>query len=233
MGGRPVADTKERGCLIIGANSIGNPLDIPLRCLEAVRTADLLIFEEDRPARQVLKQAGVHRDYLRYTEHREILAEEELTACLKAGKTALYMSDQGVPGLADPGQGLIAIALALQARLVMIPGPSSVTAALAACPFAIAQFHFAGFLPREQALRRARLKTLSELRCPIVLMDTPYRLRQVLDDCLAELPKSRLFLALDISGPEERYETGSPKALIGRSGDWPPKLNFVLIIDKA
>ena len=45
------------------------------------------------------------------------------------------MSDQGVPTLADPGKHLLDIANELEAETFVIPGPSSITSALAACHF--------------------------------------------------------------------------------------------------
>ena len=221
----------QTGTFIIAANAIGNPADIPARSLEAVRTADLLIFEEDRPARQILKAAGVHREYVRYSEHRESLAEDDLVKCLKAGGTALYMSDQGVPGLADPGRGLIAIAREQGATLRVIPGPSSVTAAIAACPFDMSAFHYAGFLPRESEHRLSALKKLATDNRPTILLDTPYRLAKVLRDVHGASPAMQVFLAMDISGEHERYELGTAKALLGRLDSWPPKLNFVMILN--
>ena len=46
----------DTGLLVMASNSIGNNLDIPMRSLEYVRTADLLVFEEDKPAARCLKQ---------------------------------------------------------------------------------------------------------------------------------------------------------------------------------
>ena len=149
---------KDRGRLIMASHSIGESQDIPARSLDALRTSDLLIFEEDRGARNALKAAGIHRDYLRYSEHDETQSLETLAETLRAGKTAVYMSDQGCPGLADPGRNLVRVAVAEKAEIRTIPGPSSLTAAIAVCPFDLGEFHFGGFPPRDQEAREKKLE---------------------------------------------------------------------------
>ena len=78
----------KQGQLIMASNSLGNPIDTPERSLEALRSSDLLIFEEDRPARLALKTAGIHKEYVKFTEHREEATLDLLKECLRAGKTA-------------------------------------------------------------------------------------------------------------------------------------------------
>ncbi|NBQ52810.1 MAG: hypothetical protein EBU49_04430 [Proteobacteria bacterium] len=129
---------KVQGRLIMASHSIGEAQDIPLRSLEALRTADLLIFEEDRGARSALKSAGIHREYLRYSEHDQKQSLEILTESLRAGKTAVYMSDQGCPGLADPGREIVRVAVREKAEIRVVPGPSSLTAAIADTPYRLA-----------------------------------------------------------------------------------------------
>ncbi len=216
----------------MAANAIGNAADLPARSLEAVRTAELVIFEEDRVARQVLKAAGVHREYWRYSEHQQAETLEKLKDVLQQGKTAVYMSDQGLPVIADPGAALLQVAYGCDAQVQVIPGPSSVLAAVAACPFIDGAFHFAGFLPREPEHRLHRMKTLDTLKCPIIILDTPYRLANVLETAAqAYTPKRRGLLALDISGEQENYIYGPLSQLLETAKELDEKMNFVLIID--
>ncbi len=121
----------------MAANALGNPSDIPLRSLEALRTADLIVFEEDKVARQTLKAASIHRDYLRLTEHLELDTIDAVKKALKSGQTVVFMSAQGTPTLADPGKKLLDVAYAAGAHVSPIPGPSSVTAALSICHFSM------------------------------------------------------------------------------------------------
>ncbi len=218
------------GLLVMAATHIGCIDDTPLRTLSALRDCELLIFEEDRPARLLLKQAGIHKAYIKYNEHNSSEILDLLRSHLKAGKSAVYVSDQGCPTLADPGRQLLELAYASHAKIQVIPGPSSVTAAISACPFAMQQFTFEGFLPAETEQRVRSLERLAQESKPIILLDTPYRLEKVLSACQNVFDKKRkAFLALDISGNEENFLVGTFANLLAATQG--KKLNFVLIID--
>jgi len=190
----------------MAANSLGRSEDIPERSLAALRVADLLVFEEDRAARQALKAAGLHRSYLRLTEHREAESLEAVEKALINGSTVVYMSDQGTPTVADPGRELLVLAYRLRAHVQVIPGPSSITAALAACSFLHNGFVFLGFLPREEEAREATLRAHAHSKLPLVLLDTPYRRDALLASVKKVLGAERLcLLAEDISGPNESF----------------------------
>lgn len=222
----------EPGRLIMAATTIGGPEDIPARSLQLLRTADLLVFEEDKGARSMLKAAGVHRDYWRLSEHRQ---EETLAAvedALRSGQTVSYMSDQGTPGLADPGALLADLAYRLGARVSPIPGPSSVAAALSLCPFPANRFLCAGFPPRVESERQAWL-TSDALHAthPVVILDTPYRLKALLASAVQALGGTRrALLALDIGGEREDAWYDQLKSLSDRARLLGEERNFVLVI---
>ncbi len=222
---------KGQGRLIMASHSIGEPQDIPVRSLEVLRTADLLIFEEDRGGRAALKAAGIHRDYLRYNEHDQKESLSILSEALRAGKTAVYMSDQGCPGLADPGRELVRVAITEKAEIRIVPGPCSLTATIAACPFDLAEFHFGGFAPREIEARERKLGQWSALGVPLALMDTPYRLASLLESCRKVFGDDhKATLAIDLSGESEKIFNDSLRAIQDGTKDL-GKLNFVLILD--
>jgi len=219
------------GRLVLAANSLGNSEDVPERAKKLLQNADLLVFEEDRVARQTLKAAGIHRQYSRLSEHHEADTLAEVRTALKAGKTVSYMSDQGMPGVADPGWELVALAYQVLAKVEIIPGPSSITTALAACPFKVERFLYYGFLSREPQNRKKELSDLGRSRVPAIILDTPYRLKAVLDECSAVIPTCKALLAIDISGPLENYYYEPLSQLATRVATWDGKVNFVLVIN--
>ena len=223
--------TPEKGVLLMLATHIGNIDDMPVRSKNALKEADLLVFEEDRPARRALKAAKVHREYLKFSEHDQKETLDDVRRCLKKGGTVAYMSDQGCPVLADPGQPLVEMAWELQAQVKVVPGPSSLTAAMAACPFPMESFYHAGFLPRDKGVREREIQELLKRKEALVLMDTPYRLGALLKALTAgQSLKRKGFLALDITGPSESYHYGPLNDLAKRFSKPAEKLNFVLIL---
>ena len=222
----------KKALLIMAANSIGNHEDIPSRALEALKEADLVVFEEDKIARQVLKRAKIHREYLKFSEHKQQETLDLVRDALKKGQTVLYMSDQGMPNLADPGREFLQIAYKLDSAIKVIPGPSSVTAAISACPFNMERFFYRGFLPQEKQKRLSELKSLSKLDIPVIILDAPYRLQVLLEDCATSFSSNAAaFLALDISGENEAYLQGDFHSLIKAVKGIGKKVNFVLIIE--
>ena len=223
---------KHKGRLIMASNSIGNNLDIPNRSLEHVREADLIVFEEDKPARQVLKTAKVHREYLKYSEHNQESTLVEVRNKLKEGKTVCYMSDQGVPTLADPGKQLLEIAAEVNASIFVIPGPSSITSTLSACSFLTPKFYYLGFLPREEADRENYLKSLVDFPDCMVILDTPYRLKQLLTTLKSIFPpKRKILIARDISCEGEEYINSKLESIDIEKIEG--KKNFVLVLQGA
>jgi 16S rRNA (cytidine1402-2'-O)-methyltransferase len=221
------------GTLWIAATTLAHPDDIPQRSLELIRNCQLLIFEEDKRARQFLKAAKVHRQWLRYTEQREAFTVEELERELRAGNDALYMSDQGTPGLADPGRDLVNLAFGIGAPVGCVPGPSSLTAAISVCPLDCRRFQFAGFPPREEKERETFLRMYLTQQWPSVIFETPYRLRFFFETLAKVLAGStrRVFVALDISGPNERFIIGTADTILKTILTLTEKMNFVVILE--
>jgi 16S rRNA (cytidine1402-2'-O)-methyltransferase len=222
---------RQSGTLVFASNSLGVPEQIPAQSLEAVTRADVLVFEEDKIARKVLKQAGIHRNYLKYNEHKSPQALEEIREALSSGKTVCYMSDCGVPNLADPGKELLETAYGLGCALKIIPGPSSISLALAACPFSVEKFRYAGFLPKDRTLREEELALYAEGTEAVVILETPYRLKNLLESCVATFGDSRrALLALDIAGTEEEYMADSLAAILAKVAAREQRTNFVLVV---
>ena len=221
-----------KGTLIMAAGAIGNVIDIPTRALEAIRTADLLVFEEDRPARAMLKAAGVHREYLKYSEQDEVQTIREVEKALKRGETVCYMSDQGCPTLEDPGSPILKSAWSVKAKIQVIPGPSSVTAALSACPFSVKGAVIAGFLSRDREIREKEMRQLAASGYPFILMDTPYRMTHTVESLKDVLdPQKKFLLAVDISGEHECYFYDNSAEIFKVIVELPPKLNFVIVVE--
>lgn len=209
---------------------IGCIADTPQRTLAAIKSADLLVFEEDKPGKALLKAAGIRKTFLKYSEHDENDCLKTVKNELLAGKQVVYCSDQGSPTLADPGRKILEIAYALDASVTTIPGPSSVTAAISACPFDLTQFYFAGFGPRKSEERNKWLQKIDKYDGPLIILDAPYRLQSLVQACSEYLrPNRRGFLAINISYEDESFLlTKSLKDLSQKVANLGKK-NFVLI----
>ncbi|MDS1137336.1 16S rRNA (cytidine(1402)-2'-O)-methyltransferase [Nitratireductor indicus] len=162
--------------LYLVATPIGNLADITLRALEVLAAADLLACEDTRVSRVLLNRYGINRGLTAYHEHNAREAGPRLMAALAEGKSVALISDAGTPLVSDPGYRLVEQAVEKGIRVVAIPGPSAVLAALSASGLPTDAFLFAGFLPVKDGQRRKRLDTFRQTPASLIFFESPRRL---------------------------------------------------------
>src|SRR3990172_9262342 len=120
------------GILYLVATPIGNLEDITLRALRILAEVPLIAAEDTRTIRKLLSHHAIPRPkLLSYTERNRRSRTPAILAALDGGDVAL-VSEAGMPGISDPGSNLVEAAVAAGHRVVPIPGPSALTAAVAA-----------------------------------------------------------------------------------------------------
>lgn len=189
---------------------------IPPYVIEAVRKCQALFVENARTARRFLKKMDpqiVIDDY----EWFEIRKNEEQVAtdfagCLRAGKTVGIISEAGCPGVADPGQMLVAEAQKMQVYVKPLTGPSSILLALMASGLNGQHFCFNGYLPIDAAQRARSLRQLDEevhrTGSTQIFIETPYRNEALFRDILSNCRSHTLVcVAADITSATESIRT--------------------------
>ncbi len=201
--------------LFIVSTPIGNWDDITLRAINILKSADAIICEEFRLASTLLKKLEISKkELIQLNEHNEHEAAADIVNRILLGENMALISDCGTPVFADPGHYLINQALSFGIKVTPIPGVSSLMATLSILDFKLEQFYFAGFLPREKQERANALNQLKNLRVPIVLMDTPYRLEKLISETGNTFGNNRkATLAINITQENEQYLRGSLKSL--------------------
>ncbi|MCZ7557774.1 MAG: 16S rRNA (cytidine(1402)-2'-O)-methyltransferase [Bacteroidia bacterium] len=219
------------GILVIVGTPIGHAEDISPRAVTALRDADLIACEEAPVARRLLSRHGMLKDLIEVNEHTERDAAEEVLEELRGGKTVALISDCGMPVFADPGSSLVSAALDAGIVVDVVPGPDSLTAALAVSGFNAQRFLFYGFLSPKKSLRRDELAKLRSMTIPLVFLDAPYRLTQVLEDMRTQLgPTREACIACDLTLPSQLVARGTLHALYTRFAAEGKKREFVIIV---
>ena len=131
---------------------------------------------------------------------------------IKEKKNIGIISEAGCPGVADPGQQLVAIAQEMNVAVKPLVGPSSILLALMASGMNGQQFQFVGYLPIDKQERAKTIKTLeaesAKKNCTQIFIETPYRNDQLLETILATCdPSTRLCIAVDLTGKTEWIKT--------------------------
>ena len=179
------------GRLVVCATPIGNLGDASPRLAEALLDADVAYAEDTRRSRVLLTALGVDRSLRSYFIGNEEQRAEELAGHLAAGRTVALITDAGMPSISDPGVSAVQIAQRVGAEVVVVPGPSAVTSALAVSGFEAQRFVFEGFLPRKGPARKDRLTALATEERTIVFFSATHRVARDLADLAAHLGGDR------------------------------------------
>jgi 16S rRNA (cytidine1402-2'-O)-methyltransferase len=177
--------------LSVVATPIGNLGDLSQRAIEALTGADLVLAEDTRHTGRLLAHLGSTVPQRSLHEHNEEQRIAEVIARLEAGEHLALVSDAGTPTVSDPGFRLLAACAAAGVRIVPIPGPSALLAALVVSGLPTDRVVFDGFLPRRAGTRRARLSELADEVRTIVLYLSPHRAADDLRDLAEALGADR------------------------------------------
>lgn len=196
----------------------------------------LFVIEDLKPGRRRWLQFKLPREsvdsFVLYNEHTASVVAKELLSALMSGKNVYLMSDGGLPAFYDPGVELVAMCHQNHIKVTSTPFCNSVVLALALSGFSHKKFWFEGFLPMDAAERSAVIKKLLKEKHTSLLMDTPYRLKRVLEEfqeAWGSNPTSKkLFVAMDLNSETESLLLGSPKELLSIITDF--KREFVMVV---
>ena len=176
--------------LYLVATPIGNLGDITLRALETLAGVDIIACEDTSITRRLTERYAISGLLKPYHEHNAALARPKILERLAQGASIALVSDAGTPLISDPGFKLVREACAAGHRVVALPGPSSVLAALSVAALPTDRFFFEGFLPPRETARRARLTELSKVDATLVMFESGNRVQDTLRD-LARLMGAR------------------------------------------
>ena len=222
-----------RGSLYVVATPIGNLADITLRALEVLRDVPLIAAEDTRLTRRLLERHGIATRSVSFHARSGAGRLEELLAHLRGGADLALVTDAGTPAVSDPGTELVTAWAAEGGRVVPIPGPSAVLAAIAASGVAGPRWSFEGFLPRSGRERRDRLAAIASDQRGAVVFEAPGRVAATLRDLAAVCGEGRpAALARELTKIHEQIERGTlgELATAVRAGDVPARGEFVIVV---
>ena len=188
---------------------------IPSYITDIVKQCTVLFVENERTARRFLKKLDkdiVIDNYEWFTITNDNPNTDSFRKKIKEEKTIGIISEAGCPGIADPGQQLVAIAQELNIEVKPLVGPNSILLALMASGMNGQQFKFAGYLPIKNPERNNAIKELesesAKRNCTQIFIETPYRNNQLLEALLSICqPLTKVCIAADLTGSTELIKT--------------------------
>lgn len=218
--------------LYITPTPIGNYEDITFRALRILKEVDFIICEELKPANRLLAHFNIKKELISLNEHNQDQISQEIANKLLEGKSAALISDAGTPLFSDPGHLLVDYCISYKIEIVPLPGANSLLPALISSGLNIEKFYHYGWLSPKKEIRKQELFRLKKNRNLIILMETPYRLKRILEDILKTFgPNQKVVLAYKLTMPEETIIRNSVQKVLNIVKRNNLKGEFVLLVD--
>ncbi|MCB9662643.1 MAG: 16S rRNA (cytidine(1402)-2'-O)-methyltransferase [Alphaproteobacteria bacterium] len=214
--------------LWIVATPIGTLDDCSPRARRVLAEAAVIAAEDTRTTRKLLGALDLPAPPLvALHAHNEAQRAEALAARALQEEVAL-VTDAGTPGISDPGRELVRACLEAGVRVLSVPGPSALAAALAASGMPVAPSTFLGFPPRkgrdgwaDEVLRRPET---------LVCFEAPSRLPDLVARLAARSPAREAVLCRELSKRHEEVLRAPLEALAGLLADRSLKGECVLVV---
>ena len=216
--------------LTLIASPIGNLSDITFRAVEALRDADVVYCEDTRHSLQLLNHLGIRKTLISCHEHNERSRAEEITERIRRGENVAYLSDAGMPGISDPGAGLVSACIEQGLPYTVIPGASAVLTAVVLSGLPGSTFSFFGFLPRDRKPRRETMDRICRCGHLAVLFESPHRVGATLKEFSDRIPDCPAALLRELTKKFESVERGTVRELAERYLSEEPKGECVIAI---
>ena len=219
--------------LYIVPTPIGNMEDITLRAIEILKNSNIILAEDTRHAKKLLKHYNISTKVISYHLNNEHKKVDEYVQMLINGIKVSLITDAGTPCISDPGFLLIREAINKNILISCLPGPTAFIPALVVSGLPSDSFIFEGFLPRKKG-RKSKLSEISQNSKTTILYESPFRIIKTLFDLKETVGSDRkIAIVREISKIYEEVFRGTIEEAILEYNERTIKGEFVICIDKA
>lgn len=203
-----------QGQLYIVATPIGHLDDISQRAIAILRQVTWVAAEDTRHSGKLLSHLGISARFLALHDHNEKQRAASLLQKLQAGEDVALISDAGTPLISDPGYSLVRLCRDAGVRVVPVPGPCALIAALCCAGLPTDKFHFIGFLPAKSGQRQQVLQQIPNNVGTLICYEAARRVKDTLADVVAVFGEEReLVLAKELTKTFEHFEHGTAASI--------------------
>lgn len=221
----------EYGVLTLCATPIGNLEDITYRVVRILTEADFIAAEDTRHTKKLLNHFDIHTRLISYHEHNKMEKGPELIERLKQGQNIALVTDAGTPGISDPGEDLVKLAIEEGITVTSAPGAVAGITALIISGQDTRRFIFEGFLPTNKKEREALLEALKSETRTTVLYEAPHRLIKTLDILYKALGDRGISITRELTKKHETvFKTTLDKAVEYYETE-EPRGEYVLVLE--
>lgn len=193
------------GRLYLVATPIGNLDDITIRALNVLKEVDLIAAEDTRHTLGLLNHFEISKPLISYYKQTEKARSEILIEKLKEGKNIAIVSDAGTPGISDPGEEIVKVAIENSIEIIPIPGACAAINALIASGLSTKEFSFIGFLSAVKKEKKEKLEEIKYETRTLILYEAPHKLKGTLEMILEVLGDRKIVLARELTKIHEEF----------------------------
>lgn len=184
---------------------IGNLEDMTIRAINTLNEVDVVACEDTRESKKLLDHYGINKPLTSYHKFNEVSKSEEIIEAAKLGKSYGIITDQGMPGISDPGHVLINKCIEEGISYTILPGASSLITALIGSGMDNDRFAYYGFIPKKQSDKHKLYKELESETKTSIIFDTPHNLERTIEDFKEFFPHRKLCIARELTKRFEEY----------------------------
>ena len=218
-----------KGKLYLVATPIGNLEDITLRALRILKEVDLIAAEDTRHTLGLLNHFEISKPLISYYKQNEKTKSEILIDKLLEGKNIAIVSDAGTPGISDPGEEIVKVAIENGIEIIPIPGACAFVNALIASGLSAKEFCFIGFLSAIKKDKKDKLEEIKYETKTLILYEAPHKLKSTLESILETLGDRKIVLARELTKIHEEFIRDNVSNILERIEE--VKGEFVILIE--
>ena len=218
------------GILTLCATPIGNLEDITYRAVRLLAEADFIAAEDTRHTKQLLNHFNIHSPLISYHEHNKQEKGKHIIERLKEGKNIVLVTDAGTPGISDPGEDLVKLALEEGISVTSAPGAVAGITALIISGQSTRRFVFEGFLPSNKKEKAQVLENLKNETRTIILYEAPHRLLKTLEVLYESFGDRSITVTKELTKKYEMVFKATLKEVVEKYTQEEPRGEYVLII---
>ncbi len=190
--------------LYIVATPIGNLKDITINAIETLKVSDFILCEDTRVSKKLLDRHHIKAKLISNHKFNEKKNLNKIIKLLETGKVISLISDAGTPCISDPGKIIVNECLKKKIDIFSVPGPSSVTAAVAVSGF-VDKYLFYGFFPDKSKDVNKDFKKISDLDCSIVFFISAKKFYKKIPILIKYFSDRKVLICKEITKYYEEY----------------------------
>lgn len=223
---------ENRGRLYVVSTPIGNLDDITLRALKVLKEVDFIISEKPEKTLRLLNHHKIRKPIFPFFQRTDERRLSVLIERIKKGEQAAVVVEAGTPGVSDPGENLIRMAIEREVEVLSVPGPSAVTSAISISGAPSGKgFVFLGFPPHKKG-RRKFFESLRNYELTCVLFESPHRLRRTLSDLARFASDFKICVVKEMTKLHEKCYRGKVEEVMRILQEEEIKGEFTIVIWK-